>query len=79
MASVKIDDLSALDLGEYGKLTIYIVEKIKRKKETIVATLEVESCNYWREDDEWFMDVDYGDGRGEIRIKLREEHFPYIK
>lgn len=78
MASVKIDTLSHLDAGKYGNLTIYIVEKIKNRR-TIVSTLEVESCDYWQEDDEWFMDVDFGDGRGEIRIKLKDEHYPCIQ
>lgn len=78
---MQIDDLDLVELeeGSYYNITVHIVDV---KKKEIVASLEVESCEYTTEietDNKSALDVAYDDDRGEIRIVLPKNHVPYVE
>lgn len=62
-----------------GDCNIYIVDKSKSKKGSIVRTLEDVSWSTFTVDETRYVDVDFNDERGELRIELPKDFALYIE
>lgn len=77
---MNIGDLVEVTSDELeGDGNIYIVDKSKTKKGTIVKTLEDVSWSTFLDDDTRYVDVDFNDDRGELRIELPKNLALYIE